>query len=111
MDQIGKTISDTEVRRELTRRIAEAFEALEEQVEKGAIKSYGISSNSFAVPALDPHFLPYDNLVDLAIQAARKVRGTEQHKFSTIQLPGNLLETEGLEHAAIWARERGLVVS
>jgi aryl-alcohol dehydrogenase-like predicted oxidoreductase len=45
-------------------------------------------------------------------QAAAAVSGdsSKPHSFSTIQLPGNLLEQEGLNHAAKWAAEHGLAV-
>lgn len=44
-------------------------------------------------------------------QAAREVSGgPAQHHFTTIQLPGNLVEQEGLDHAVRWASEQGLVV-
>lgn len=89
-------------------RIEKAFVALEEEVSAGRIESYGISSNSFSKPRKDPEFLPYEDLVTLAKRAAKEA-GNTQHSFTTLQLPINLLETEGLKCAA-WAKENGLRV-
>ncbi|RUP48208.1 hypothetical protein BC936DRAFT_144826 [Jimgerdemannia flammicorona] len=92
-------------------RIGQTFEALEEEVAKGTIRSYGISSNSFSVPPEDPHFLPYHSLVELARSASRKVSGDpEVHGFAAIQMPGNFLEQEGLKVTAKWAKKNGLKV-
>lgn len=45
------------------------------------------------------------------MQAAREVSGdAAHHHFSTIQLPANLVEQEGLDHAVKWAEAQGLVV-
>ena len=100
---------DTEpARKEMNRRILEAFIALEEAVQAGSIEGYGISSNAFAKPPSHPHFLPYTGLVELAEEAAREV-GSERDHFTTIQLPVNLLEPEGLKCAA-WAKTQGLRV-
>ncbi|MCD4783666.1 MAG: aldo/keto reductase [Candidatus Eremiobacteraeota bacterium] len=92
-----------DARKEMLRRIAESFIALEEEVKKGTINSYGISSNTFAVPEDDIHFLPYLDLPNIAWEAAKKV-GNVKSSFTTIQLPGNMLETVGLEECAVWAR-------
>jgi hypothetical protein len=46
------------------------------------------------------------------LQAAEEASGTSSggHHFTTIQLPGNVFETVGLEHAAKWAAAQGLNV-
>jgi aryl-alcohol dehydrogenase-like predicted oxidoreductase len=95
-------------RKEMDRRILEAFIALEEEVQNGRIKGYGISSNSFSKSPDALHFLPYTHLIELAKEAATEV-GNSQHSFTTIQLPINLLEKEGLKCAA-WAKANGLRV-
>ncbi len=108
----GKEPTEDEVennRNEMLRRIGEAFEALEEEVSKGTIGSYGISSNSFSEPADSSKFLPYEPLIELAETAAEKA-GRDRHSFSTVQMPGNLLETVGLETCAVWAKRNGLKV-
>ena len=89
-------------------RIEKAFVALEKEVQKGRIVSYGISSNAFAKTAKDLEFLPYEDLVSIAQRAAEEA-GSQEHHFSTLQLPINLLETEGLKCAA-WAEKNGLRV-
>lgn len=89
-------------------RIYKAFVTLEEEVKKGRIRSYGISSNSFALKEDDPHFLPYDALVDVA-KIASEEAGSETHHFTAVQLPINMVETEGLK-CAKWAKSEGLTV-
>jgi len=89
-------------------RIFDVFVALEEQVKNGTIKSYGISSNSFSKEQNDIEFLPYEDLITLADRAAEML-GHEVHSFTTIQLPINILETEGLK-CACWAKKNGLRV-
>ena len=89
-------------------RIEKAFVALEKEVQKGRITSYGVSSNSFAKAAKDLEFLPYEDLITIAERAAKEA-GSKEHSFTTIQLPINMLETEGLKCAA-WAKKNGLRV-
>jgi aryl-alcohol dehydrogenase-like predicted oxidoreductase len=85
-------------------RIKKAFEFLESQVEKGNIKNYGISSNSFAKKENDYHFLDYKNLINYA----KEISG-EKHHFKIIQLPMNMYEKDGVP-CAKWAYENGLEV-
>ena len=89
-------------------RIYDVFVALEEEVKKGTIGSYGISSNSFSKANSDSEFLPYEDLITLAIKASEYV-GNKDHSFSTIELPINILEREGLKCAS-WAKKNGLRV-
>ncbi|MBU1883754.1 aldo/keto reductase [bacterium] len=89
-------------------RIFDAFLALEEEVRAGRIKSYGISSNSFSKHPDDEEYLPYEDLLSFASDAAKELRNKE-HSFTTIELPINMLETEGLKCAA-WAKQNGLRV-
>eukprot|EP00741_Cyanophora_paradoxa_P001629 tig00000498_g1580.t1 len=76
-------------RRVMLDRIGRAFEALEREVARGRIRSYGISCNSFGKPDSDPHHVPYRPL-----------------------LPANLLERAALEPGACvdWAASNGLRV-
>ncbi len=92
----------------MLQRIYTVFIALEQEVQQGRIKHYGISSNSFAKASNEPDFLPYEDLVVLARNAADEA-GNSQHHFNTIELPINLLEHEGLKCAA-WAKQEGLRV-
>lgn len=93
---------------EMNDRIYRVFVALESEVAAGRIDSYGISSNSFAKAPSDPEYLPYDDLVALAAHAAQHV-GNARHHLTTLELPINLLETEGLR-CANWAKSHGLRV-
>lgn len=85
-------------------RIKKAFAFLEEKVKEGKIKSYGISSNSFAKKRINYHFLEYKYLIDYA----KEIAG-ENHNFKVIQLPMNMFELDGIE-CAKWAHENGLEV-
>lgn len=95
-------------RAEMQARIQKAFIRLEEEVGKGRIKGYGISSNSFSKTRSDLHFLEYEHLITYAEDAAQKA-GHATHHFTTIQLPFNLLEQEGFP-CAKWAQAHGLKV-
>jgi len=88
----------------MQQRIKKAFKTLEEQVEKGKIKAYGISSNSFSKKEDDYHFLEYKHLIEYA----KEIAG-EKHHFQVIQLPLNLYEKDGVP-CAKWAYENGLEV-
>ncbi|SFV55856.1 Aldo/keto oxidoreductase [hydrothermal vent metagenome] len=105
---VNKNMPRDEVLDNMFDRIFDVFVALEEQVNNGTIKSYGISSNSFSKDQNDIEFLPYEDLITLADRAAEVV-GNELHSFTTIQLPINILETEGLK-CATWAKKNGLRV-
>ncbi len=89
-------------------RIFDVFVALEEQVKNGTIGSYGISSNSFSKNHNEVDFLPYEDLITLADRAA-EIAENDTHSFTTIELPINILEHEGLKCAS-WAKENGLRV-
>ena len=89
-------------------RIYEAFIGLEEEVKNERISSYGISSNSFSKRSDDLEFLPYEDLLIFAQNAAKEV-GNQNHSFTTIELPINILEQEGLK-CATWAKENNLRV-
>jgi len=108
LDALNKNADKDSTLDEMYQRIYEAFVGLEEEVKKGRIASYGISSNSFAKSFNDPEFLPYEDLITLADKASEKV-GNETHNFTTIQLPLNILEQEGLK-CSQWAKSNGLRV-
>ena len=107
-NELNKDLDRNEVLDRMFERIEKSFVALEQEVQNGRIKSYGISSNSFAKPSNDMEFLPYEDLVTIAKRAAKEA-GASEHHFTTVQLPINLLETEGLKCAA-WAHSNGLRV-
>jgi hypothetical protein len=77
-------------RQEYYRRIEKAFRHLETEVERGRIRFYGISSNTFPSPAADPEFTSLEKVWEIA-QAL-----SSGHHFRLIQLPMNLLETGGI---------------
>lgn len=108
LDAINKKIDKDTRLDEIYRRLYEAFVGLEEEVKNGRILSYGISSNSFSKKKSDEEFLPYEDLLTLAQKASQKV-GNQKHNFTTVQLPINLLEQEGLRCVA-WAKANGLRV-
>ncbi len=108
LDAINKNISKDDRLDEMYKRIENAFIGLEQEVTKGRILSYGISSNSFSLLDSDDEFLPYEDLLTLALNAAT-IAGNEKHSFTTIELPINMLEVDGLACAA-WAKKNGLRV-
>jgi len=108
LDAMNKNADRDELLDVMYTRLYEAFVGLEEEVKNGRIGSYGISSNSFAKANNDLEFLPYEDLITLADRASESV-GNDTHNFTTIQLPINILETEGLKCAS-WAKSNGLRV-
>mmetsp|Transcript_21017 Transcript_21017/g.31359 ORF Transcript_21017/g.31359 Transcript_21017/m.31359 type:complete len:413 (-) Transcript_21017:26-1264(-) len=74
--------------------LLECFQSLETACCEGKISSYGISSNGMSLDPGHPLHLPWRNVLDAALNAAKNVHG-ESAKLSTIQLPINLLETRG----------------
>jgi len=73
-------------RAEYYRRIKAAFEHLEEEVARGRIRYYGISSNTFPAPAAQPDFTCLETIWDLAESL------DAGHHFRLVQLPFNLME-------------------
>ncbi len=108
MTEIKTEADKTEAQIIMLDRILDAFMQLETEVKLGRLSSYGISSNSFSLETDALYFLPYEDLIVLAKKAAFEV-GNIDANFSTIQMPVNLLEKEGLTCAA-WAHANGLRV-
>lgn len=108
LDAINKKVDKDDRLDEMYRRLYRAFVALEEEVKNARIGSYGISSNSFSKNHNADDFLPYEDLVTIADRASEEV-GNDTHSFTTIELPINILEREGLKCAS-WAKENGLRV-
>jgi aryl-alcohol dehydrogenase-like predicted oxidoreductase len=79
-----------EARREYYHRIRGAFQHLESEVERGRIRFYGISSNTFPFPAADPEFSSLEQVWEIAQSLS------SDHHFRLIQFPMNLLETGGI---------------
>jgi aryl-alcohol dehydrogenase-like predicted oxidoreductase len=72
---------------EYYRRIRLAFEHLEQEVARGRIRCYGISSNTFPVAAEDFEFTSLERVIKIANAIS------PLHHFKVIQLPFNLIET------------------
>lgn len=84
-------ISDPERReREYYRRIKDAFIYLEEEVKRGRIAYYGISSNTFAEKITKQNFTSLGKVVAIANEIS------EQNHFAVVQFPMNLLENGGM---------------
>lgn len=77
----------SEARAEYYRRIAHAFEFLERKVAEGKIGWYGISSNTFPKPSIDPEFTALEEVWQIAESIPA------QHHFAVIQFPMNLFES------------------
>eukprot|EP00980_Cylindrotheca_fusiformis_P009092 scaffold1966_cov109-Cylindrotheca_fusiformis.AAC.1 len=69
-----------------------ALEAMQEYTSSASDLSFGVVSNGLGIPAKQKH--PMHLSADLVIDAAKTY-----DKFSTVQLPVNLLETHGWEMA------------
>ncbi len=78
---------ESAAKKEYYRRVKVAFEWLEEKVAEGKIKAYGVSSNTFPLPATDFEFTSLEKTIELA----RDV--TADNYFKVIQFPFNLFET------------------
>ncbi len=73
-------------RAEYERRLAAAFAHLEDEVARGRIGWYGVSSNTFPAPADDPEHTSLQRVLELAAG----VRA--DHHLAVVQWPMNLLE-------------------
>ncbi len=80
-----------QLRDDFYRRVEAAFECLEKWVQKGAIGSYGISSNTLGFPPEDRHGTSLERFVLAAENVASK-----NHHFRVVQAPLNLLERDVL---------------
>ena len=87
---IGEGQSVSEAQEEYNRRIKQAFEFLESEVERGRIQWYGISSNTFP----KPEDAPDRTSLERAWQSAVEIAG-EAHHFGVIEFPLNLFEPGG----------------
>ena len=74
---------------EFYRRIGQSFRFLEEQVHRGKIRWYGISSNNFGLSPSQPE----QTSVARCLAEAEKI--APEHHFRVIQLPMNLYESGG----------------
>lgn len=82
-------------REEFYRRLSEAFEFLEHEVERGKISMYGTATwTGYRVPEDNPEFLSLEQIVN----TAREVAGNGHH-FKVVQLPVNLAMVEAYTDA------------
>lgn len=83
---LSKDLELDELRHEYYRRIKNAFEFLESEVESGRISSYGISSNSFVHLVEDQTFTSLEMCLKLANEVS------SNNRFIVIEFPLNLYE-------------------
>jgi aryl-alcohol dehydrogenase-like predicted oxidoreductase len=76
-----------EERKLFLNRIAQAFQHLESEVQRGRIKYYGVSSNGFPEPENQSIHVPLKKIFEIAKQV-----GGENHHFAVIQFPFNIFE-------------------
>lgn len=81
-----KQCCSREAQAEFYRRIEQAFRHLENEVHRGRIRSYGISSNAFPHPSNAPDFCSLETAWNIAQSL------TPNNHFHLIQLPINLVE-------------------
>ncbi|QOP44977.1 aldo/keto reductase [Sulfurimonas paralvinellae] len=79
--------------------LLEVFTAFEKAVREGKIQSYGMSADSIK---------DIESVLSTAKEAAQKT-GNEEHSFTTLELPVNMLEQENLKTAKE-AKKHGLRV-
>jgi aryl-alcohol dehydrogenase-like predicted oxidoreductase len=108
LDALKKGLSRDDRLDGMNKIIYNIFFELEQEIKNKRIKSYGISSENFSLKHNLDQFLPYEDLVSIADIAAKEV-GNKKNSFTTIELPINILEQEGLVCAA-WAKKNGLRV-
>lgn len=71
-------------------RLKKAFIFCEEEVKKGRIKAYGVSSNNFVLPLNDPQVTDLSRILSVL----KEMNGTN---FKMVQFPFNLIEIGALE--------------
>jgi aryl-alcohol dehydrogenase-like predicted oxidoreductase len=81
----------SDARHEFRRRLTEAFRHLEQEVARGRIAAYGVSSNSVVSPTDEPDATNLEHLLEAA-----RAAGGDDHHFRVLQLPMNLLEPGAL---------------
>lgn len=78
-------------------RIRRAFAILEDLVDEGKIRHYGVSSNTIADPTTSMTSVHLPTLLAIAEQISIDKHGTaDKHHFSVVQCPLNLIETNAL---------------
>ncbi len=91
-DARRRGIPPQEARKTYYERIDRAFMYLEQEVQRGRIQYYGVSSNTLPVMPTHYAYTDLDKLIELARSLGKK------HHFRMIQFPMNLLETGATDH-------------
>ncbi len=84
-----------ELRTEFYRRLQQAFEYFEHQIDSGRIQFYGVSSNTSTAQPDDPEATSLSRMLEAAQQAAQQT-SKPHHGFRVLQLPMNLFESGAL---------------
>ncbi len=82
----NNNIDQPAARKEYYARIKKAFEYLEQEVQTGRIKYYGISSNTFPIGPDEYEATSLEKVLEIAVEIS------ENNHFSVIQFPMNLAE-------------------
>ena len=85
------TQKETVSKEEYYRRIESAFSFLEEKVQEGIIRYYGVSSNTLQIPG-------NENSTDLLELLLRAEKVSTFNHFKIIQFPFNIVESDALLH-------------
>ncbi|WP_139488466.1 aldo/keto reductase [Brevibacillus dissolubilis] len=80
-------VDEQEASQEFLRRMELAFRHLEQEVERGRIQCYGVSSNTFPIKSTEYEFTPLEKLWEIAESIS------PNHHFKIVQFPFNLIET------------------
>ncbi len=84
---LKNAVEKDDARKEYYSRIKKAFEFLEEKIKAGTIKSYGVSSNTFAHNSISYDFTSLEKLIEAAGEVSA------DNNFKVIQLPFNIIES------------------
>jgi aryl-alcohol dehydrogenase-like predicted oxidoreductase len=82
-----KRVPLQQARDEFYERVTRAFGHFEEEVKRGRLSYYGVSSNTLGAPRGDAEVTDLSRFV-----TAARAAGGEHHHFNVVQLPMNLLE-------------------
>ena len=99
---VSKGAPTDDVRLHVKEQMLQAFVTLETLASEGNIGSFGVCSNGLSLPSRHPLHLFWEDIFSSATEAVQLVHGhgsNARSKLSTVQLPANLLETNGLKVA------------
>lgn len=99
---VSKGAPTDDVRLYVKEQMLNAFVAMETMAGEGKIASFGVCSNGLSLPSTHPLHLFWEDVFSSAAEAVQIVHGHKSDigsNLSTIQLPANLLEINGLKVA------------